>query len=150
MPAHLRGNPVLAQPMGGFQLTQQGGLFEHVELSGTIAGQKLTQGILGTTRPYLGLQGIQTGPPGGGDPLVAVDEHKTGRRGGHHHNGQKLAAAHQRVGQVYDLPRPPDAGMGVSQIQVGDFNAAYGDGRGHRSALSDTPAKVPRVVSLQD
>ena len=150
MPAHLRGNPVLAQPVGDLEFTQKGGLLEDVELTGTVGGQQPAQRFARASRPYLGLQGIQAGPAGGGDPLVAVDEHKTGRRGAHHHNGQKLAAAQQRVGQGDDLPRPPDAGMGVSQIQMGDFNAAYGDRGAHKPELTDFSAKVPRVVSLQD
>ena len=150
MPPHLSGNSVLVHPMGALELAQHGRLFEHIELPGPVTGQKLTQGIGGTARPYLGPQRIQPGPPGSSNPLVAVDEHKSGRRGSHHHNGQKLTAAYQRIGQGDDLPRPLDAGMGVSQIQMGNFNAAYGDARGHRSGLTDFSAKVPRVVSLQD
>jgi len=81
--------------------------------------------------------------------LVAVDEHKAGIFG-HHHNGQKLAAAQQRFGKLQDLPRPPDAGMGIGKLQLGDLDAVYGDRGRHRPALPNVPAKVPRVISLQD
>ena len=143
------GNLVLAEPMGDFQLTQKGGLLEHVKLPGAVAGQKLAEGILRRARPDVGLERIDTGTPGRLDPLVTVDEHKAGRGAGDHDDGQKLTAAHHRVGHLDDLPRPLDAGMSIGQIQMGDLNGVYGDDLGHVLAVADATAKVSRVISCK-
>ena len=103
-----------------------------------------------TTRPDVGLQRVQAGAPGGRNPLVTVDENPSGLGIGHHHNGQKLAVADQRVGQTGNLSGPSDAGMAIGKLQMDDLDGVYGDGPGHRLAVSDAPGKVPRVVSLQD
>jgi hypothetical protein len=98
----------------------------------------------------VGLQRVQTQAPGGLDPLVTVDKNPSGLGIGHHHNGQKLAVADQRVGQVDDLPRPLNTGMGIGKLQMDDLDSVYGDGPGHRLTVSDAAGKAPQVASLQD
>jgi hypothetical protein len=40
--------------------------------------------------------------------------------------------------------------MGIDQIQMDEFDSIYGDGPGHKVAVSDRSGKVPRVISLQE
>lgn len=136
--------------MGALQLLQQGGLLEDVELSGAVAGQKLADRVRGLAGPDVGPQRVQSRPPRGLDPLISVDEYKLAQLAGHDHDGQKLAVTQQRVGQVNNLARSLDAGVGVEQIQIDDLDVVYGDGLGHNPALPASALKVPRVISLQD
>ena len=150
MPAHLRGDPVLAEPMGELEFAQQGGLLKDIELAGAVAAKKLAKGLVGASGPDVGRERVEAGASGGLHPLVAVDEHPAAGLAGDHHDGQQLSLTYQRVGQADDLARPPDAGIGVNQIQKADLDGAYGDGRAHGSGVPNFSAKVSRVVSLQD
>jgi hypothetical protein len=51
MPAHLRGDPVLAEPMGELEFAQQGGLLKDIELAGAVAAKKLAKGLVGASGP---------------------------------------------------------------------------------------------------
>lgn len=143
-------NAVLAELMGGLEFADQCGLFEVIELSGAVTGQQPKQGFARLAGPDLCIERVDRGPPGGLDALVAVDEHKARRTAGDHHDRQKLAMTHQRVGHLHKLPRTLDARVGIRQVQVGDLDRFYGDGRGHTPGVADPRAKVLRVISLQD
>jgi len=91
--AHFSGDTHLVHPVGGLELAQQRGLLEDAKLPGTVSGQQPAKGVTSCAGPDLGLQGVQTSPPGGRHTLVAVDEHKTRRFCRNHDNGHQLAAA---------------------------------------------------------
>lgn len=153
-PARMSTQPgrylVLAELVSDFEFPQQRRLLKGIKLPGAVAGQKLTEGILSVAGPDCSLERVQAGAPGGIDPLVTVNEYKVRMLFGNHYDGDKLAVTHQRFGEISDAPRPSYAGMGIRELEMCNLNGCHGDGFGHGWVVSDVPAKVPRVISLQD